>query len=169
MRVGLLVVFLTLSTVATAVLVGVALTSRGRPAPQKIVQPKGYALRRIWFTALGALVVLAFAVSIPFFPYTSLGVPATRHFSVVAQQYAFTVPQTVPAAVPVVFDVTSRDVNHGFGIYAPDGTIVGQVQAMPNYVNHLRVTFQRPGLYMIRCLEYCGIVHPFMRNQFEVK
>ncbi len=169
MRVGLLVAFLTLSAAATAILVGIALTSRGRTARQEIVQPKGYALRRIWFTVLGALVVLAFAASIPFFPYASLGVPAARHFSVVAQQYAFTVPQTVPAGVPVVFDVTSRDVNHGFGIYAPDGTIVGQVQAMPNYVNHLRLTFQRPGLYTVRCLEYCGVVHAFMRNQFEVK
>src|SRR5699024_10171580 len=32
---------------------------------------------------------------------------------------------------PVEFDVTSRDVNHGFGIYNEDMEIIAQTQAMP--------------------------------------
>jgi hypothetical protein len=33
-------------------------------------------------------------------------------------------------------DVTSADVKHGFGIYDPHATLLGQVQAMPNRLLH---------------------------------
>ncbi len=69
----------------------------------------------------------------------------------------------------IIFDVTSADVNHGFGIYDPQGTLLGQVQAMPNYTNHLPFYFSRIGRYTIRCLEYCGIGHPAMLAVFRVQ
>lgn len=72
------------------------------------------------------------------------------------------VPLVVPAQKLVEFAVTSKDVNHGFGIYDPDGHLIAQTQAMPGYVNHLRVRFNRPGLYHVLCLEYCGVAHPVM-------
>ena len=50
---------------------------------------------------------------------------------------------TVPAGTMVEFRVTTLDVNHGFSLYAPDGHLVAQTQAMPGYVNRLRVTFDR--------------------------
>ncbi len=170
MRTGLLVTFLVLSAGAVAILVGIALTSRGPAAAQQVVQPRGYALQRIWFGVLGVAVVLAFVISLPFFPYADpASLRGARHFDVTAMQYSFAVPPVVPAGVPVVFDVTSRDVNHGFGIYDPSDVLIAQVQAMPHYVNHLRLTLTRRGRYTIRCLEYCGIVHPFMRAEFDVE
>lgn len=75
----------------------------------------------------------------------------------------------VTAGVPVEFHVTSEDVNHGFGIYDPDLRLVAQVQAMPGYQNVLRHTFERPGIYQILCLEYCGLAHHDMvEPEFEV-
>lgn len=69
---------------------------------------------------------------------------------------------------PVEFNVTSTDVNHGFGIYDETGRLVAQVQAMPGYVNRLTYVFDAPGTYRILCLEYCGLVHHDMTTELAV-
>jgi cytochrome c oxidase subunit 2 len=69
---------------------------------------------------------------------------------------------------PVEFRVTSEDVNHGFAIYAPDGRIAIQTQAMPGFDNKILYTFTTPGKYMVRCLEYCGLGHAPMVTEFDV-
>ena len=76
---------------------------------------------------------------------------------------------TVPAGTIVEFRVTTLDVNHGFSLYAPDGHLVAQTQAMPGYVNRLRVTFDQPGTYTVLCLEFCGMSHHRMRGVVEVQ
>ncbi len=140
------------------------------PLAQEVVTSRGYALRRYWFWLVFAVAVASFALTVPYFPYPRAGASANaKHFSVVAQQYDFAVSGVIPRDVPVIFDVTSKDVNHGFGIYGPNGAIVGQVQAMPGYVNHLPMTFTVAGHYTIRCLEYCGIAHAAMQGGFEVR
>lgn len=77
-------------------------------------------------------------------------------------------PATVKAGSPVEFRVTSADVNHGFAIYAPDGRIVTQTQAMPGFTNKLLYTFNQPGTYTVQCLEYCGLGHAPMRTTLTV-
>ncbi|MHB8146443.1 MAG: cupredoxin domain-containing protein [Vulcanimicrobiaceae bacterium] len=140
------------------------------PIPQSEVTAAGYAIRRYWFWFTLIVAVVVFAVTIPYFPYqTAQAGENARHYSVVAQQYSFSMPSTVPLNTPIVFDVTSKDVNHGFGIYSPDGRIFSQVQAMPDYINHLALTFTVPGHYTVRCLEYCGIAHAAMQGGFDVK
>ena len=69
---------------------------------------------------------------------------------------------------PVVFRVTSADVNHGFGIYDLDLKLVAQAQAMPGYTNTLLHTFERAGTYRVLCMEYCGIVHHNMIAEIKV-
>lgn len=69
----------------------------------------------------------------------------------------------------VEFQVTSDDVNHGFGIYNEKGNLLGQVQAMPNYVNNLLISFNEPGVYQVLCMEYCGVGHHVMQAFFRVK
>ena len=78
-------------------------------------------------------------------------------------------PQEVPVGRPITFKVTGDDVNHGFGVYDPDGTILFQTQAMPGYVNQVRYTFTKPGQYRVLCMEYCGLVHHDMIDKIEVK
>ena len=77
-------------------------------------------------------------------------------------------PTTVKAGSVVEFRVTSDDVNHGFAIYAPDGLIVTQTQAMPGYTNKLLHTFKEPGTYTVQCLEYCGLGHAPMKTTLQV-
>lgn len=69
----------------------------------------------------------------------------------------------------VEFRVTSSDVNHGFGLYNPEGIIIAQVQAMPGYENRLRVRFEKPGNYTILCMEYCGAAHSYMSGKISVR
>ncbi|MFO7602662.1 MAG: cytochrome c oxidase subunit II [Gammaproteobacteria bacterium] len=66
------------------------------------------------------------------------------------------------AGEAVTFQVSSKDVNHGFGIYDAEMTLLGQIQAMPGYTNSLHYTFDHPGEYKILCMEFCGLAHHSM-------
>lgn len=154
-----------------AIFAYVALSSASSTLEQSVVQSIWYRIRTGWFWLLLSVLVIAFFVTTPFFPYASgRALGQAKHITVVARQYAFQdLPHTIPYDTPIVFDVTSADVNHGFGIFDPRGQLIAQVQAMPGYVNHLRVTFTERGKYMVRCMEYCGIDHYLMRASFEVR
>jgi cytochrome c oxidase subunit II len=76
---------------------------------------------------------------------------------------------TIRAGDLVEFQVTAKDVNHGFAIYRDKHTLVAQTQAMPGYVNKLRVRFIEPGDYEVLCLEYCGVAHHGMRAVIKVR
>lgn len=162
--------FLLIAACVIALMVAIAQTARLAPIPQSAVEQRGYAIRRWWFRAVLAAIALALAITIPMFPYPKAAATAIHaSYRVTAQQYGFVMPPNIRAGERVDFAVTSSDVNHGFGIYDPQGRLVAQVQAMPHYVNHLQVAFTQRGTYTVRCLEYCGIGHAYMRSQFEVK
>lgn len=94
---------------------------------------------------------------------------ASQVVNVVGRQWSWTLSQTTfKIGAPIEFRVTSDDVNHGFAIYAPDGRIAIQTQAMPGYLNKLLYTFRTPGTYKIRCLEYCGVGHDVMTADIRV-
>jgi cytochrome c oxidase subunit II len=59
-------------------------------------------------------------------------------------------------------------VNHGFGIYAPDGELLGSVQAIPGFHNRLDLTLDEPGSYFVGCLEFCGVGHHRMNRRLRV-
>jgi cytochrome c oxidase subunit 2 len=159
-----LVVFFVLGIAWTIAWGWTLLRSGGPPGSFDAVYAAGGIVRRQLFYALAAVFIVVFIVSFRWFPYRGfaearLGRPATR-IAVTARMWQWTISRPeVPAGVPVEFDVTSVDVNHGFGIYDSSGRIVAQVQAMPGYTNHLVVRFPAPGQYLVRCLEFCGIPH----------
>ncbi|MCC6202958.1 MAG: hypothetical protein IT494_08125 [Gammaproteobacteria bacterium] len=132
-----------------------------------------------------ALVVIVLGFTLPRSPYASNGA-TDRLVYATALQFAFVYssePVTsredlgkvetitdleVPAGSTVEFRVTSLDVNHNFAIYDEAGVLVAQVQAMPGYVNRLRVKIDEPGRYTVLCLEYCGLAHHVMSSAFIV-
>jgi cytochrome c oxidase subunit 2 len=133
------------------------------------VQAIGYWLRRWWLALLVVVGVCVVGVSLIDLPYAS---GAARGRTVVrvrgGQFYWLLSPAQVPAGTRVRFDVTSVDVNHGFGLYDPNGHLIGSVQAMPGYHNRLDLTLTEPGTYPIRCLELCGLNHSTMQAAFTV-
>lgn len=94
---------------------------------------------------------------------------AKQTVDVVGHQWFWDIkPATIQTGSVVEFRVTSADVNHDFAIYAPDGRIVTQTQAMPGYTNKLLYTFVQSGTYTVQCLEYCGVGHAPMRSALRV-
>ena len=139
-------IFLLVAVLAVAIMVGFANYRVHDELAANIVTARGYAIRRYWFWFLTSGAIIIFVLTIPYFPYPHARADRiAKHYPVLAQQYSFTMPAEIPLNTPIVFDVTSRDVNHGFGIYGPDGQVLSQVQAMPDYVNHLPMTFTVPG------------------------
>ncbi len=128
-------------------------------------------LRRWLFAALLVTFVGGSYATLRHFPvapqHTALDIQQV--VEVVGQQWSWQInPGTIRAGSPVEFRVTSTDVNHGFAIYAPDGRIATQTQAMPGFINKLVYTFTQPGTYTVMCLEYCGVGHAPMTAEINV-
>lgn len=79
---------------------------------------------------------------------------------------------TVKAGDTVKFIAHSLDVNHGFAILSssnPMDSPLIQMQVVPGYENIVYYTFDKPGVYTIRCFEYCGWNHPYMISQITIQ
>jgi cytochrome c oxidase subunit II len=131
-------------------------------------QVEGYRSGLFWgLVVLG--VVVAVATLRPW-PYDVSAADDAVTVMATGSQWSWEIaPQEVPVGRPIIFKVTSNDVNHGFGVYDPEGTMVFQTQAMPGYVNQVRYTFTHAGKYRVLCMEYCGLVHHNMIDEIEVK
>jgi heme/copper-type cytochrome/quinol oxidase subunit 2 len=75
---------------------------------------------------------------------------------------------TLYADAPTLLILTSQDVAHLLGVYAPDGTLLFTVNAMPGETTNTRVDFPAPGAYSLRCLRHCGIGHHLMTASLTV-
>ncbi len=166
------VTFCILATIWTGIWGWVLFSSR-RPSSYPQIETSASTLRKRLFYLASGVVIAAFLVSIYWFPYAFirggvLGASAVK-VNVLAEQWSWTFSQNkFRTDVPVEFDVTSKDVNHDFGLYNPEGHLVGQVQAMPGYTNHLIFTFREPGTFTVRCLELCGTPHFLMQSKITV-
>ncbi len=135
------------------------------------VYPNPYLLRRILLLSLIGLGVVITAMTVPPPPYTAQNQPPqdAQEIDVVGAMWYWQLSRAqVQSGRPVLFNVTSADVNHGLGIYDQDLRLLTQTQAMPGYVNKLAYTFEQPGIYRLMCLEYCGLAHHAMIGQLEV-
>ena len=144
-------------------------TQAGTEVGEQRVHDVGYWMRRRWLALLVAIGVLVVGISLFDLPYAG-GNPARREVvKVTGVQFVWVLsPDRVRAGTPVRFDVTSADVNHGFGLYDPHGHLIGSVQAMPGFHNKLDLTLNEAGVYRILCFELCGVNHSTMQNTFTV-
>lgn len=76
---------------------------------------------------------------------------------------------SLPVNKKIKFILTSDDVTHSFSIYNNQAVLLTQTQAIPQYTNELYYIFRQKGDYTILCLEYCGLVHPFMTGIIHVE
>jgi cytochrome c oxidase subunit 2 len=133
------------------------------------VHQVGYWLRKRWLALLLVIGVSVVGISLLDLPYAGGSVAGQTMVKVTGGQFFWSLqPSSVPVGTRVRFDVSSVDVNHGFGLYDPSGHLIGSVQAMPGYDNRLDLTLREAGTYQIRCLEYCGLNHSTMQGQFRV-
>lgn len=163
----LLIVFVLIAVILVAIFAAIALNSR-KDVPTEEVVKKGYAIRRWWLVALVVLLVTQVAISLAFMPFRTDG-SADVVVKVDGYQFNWNIDKPrVPAGSLTQFDVTSSDVTHGIGLYNPAGELLASVQAMPGYTNSFEVALDKPGKYLVACLEYCGLGHHKMLRQIEV-
>jgi cytochrome c oxidase subunit 2 len=177
------VLFLGINAIVIGVFVWVAQSTRRE---HELNTKSAYLLRQRFFLILSSALLIALLPTWPNMPYPKADARPDRIVYVVGKQFAFGIsnqpirtdeqweaatystPVQVPAGALVEFRVTSFDVNHGFGVYSPEGQLLGQTQAMPGYVNVLLLRLTLPGTYRVYCLELCGMGHDRMRGVFEV-
>ncbi len=164
------VIFLVLTLGVVAVMIAVARHAHGPALTYAEVTKPGYVIRRYWLMVVVFTAAAAVAASLLGLPYPgNVGTAQAMNVQAVGYQYVWQISRTsFTAGQKVNFAVTSGDVNHGFGLYDPHGVLIAQVQAMPDYTNHLVVTFSAPGTYIVRCLEYCGMSHDVMEIPLTV-
>ena len=161
-------------SVAAAVILGLAFLWVARSATKAAdyapIQAGANRARQLLFAAGLVVLALVSAVTLSRLPYPPAEGPGSAQIvTVTGLQWAWQLSTSeVAAGRTVEFQVTSGDVNHGFGIYDEQMRLLAQVQAMPGYTNRLRYRFIRPGHYTILCLEYCGMVHHFMKTDLTV-
>ncbi len=162
------VVFAVLAVLLATAFVVIGLQA-GSDVSAERVHDIGYWLRKRWLAVLTVIGVVVIGISLLDLPYASGGNAGRTVVKVTGGQFFWSLqPDRVASGTPLRFDVTSVDVNHGFGLYDPRGRLVGEVQAMPGYHNKLDLTLHRAGTYAIRCLEFCGLNHATMEGTFVV-
>jgi cytochrome c oxidase subunit II len=181
---GVFSVFLVLALVIGFVFAYVGLSTK---TARQVDYGAANRVRQRFFIVLTGALVVVLALTLPRMPYPAETQKPDRIVYVAGKQYAFALSETPIETVPdgdeasysqsvevplgslVEFRVGTLDVNHGFSVYSPEGGLIAQTQAMPGYVNRLRVHFERPGTYTVLCLEYCGMGHHRMRGVVDVK
>lgn len=156
--------------VLAAIFVWVISRSRDQ-AEYAPIQNSGYLWRKRLFIALVITGVPLMGATLMNLPYAASASVAEDALHVEAKGYQWYWEISASQAQvgqPVVFHVTSADVNHGFGIYDESMRLVAQTQAMPGYTNELVFVFSNPGTYQILCLEFCGVAHHQMKAEFTV-
>ncbi|HKT10829.1 MAG TPA: hypothetical protein VJW77_03275 [Terriglobia bacterium] len=175
--------FVAINLAVFGVFVWVALSTRWPHEPDEGAVRR---LRRWFFGVVTGTLLLALLLTLPRAPYPKHDRKPDRIVYAVGMQYSWSLsdqpinspeqwreesyapPVEIPAGSLVEFQVTSFDVNHGFGVYSPSGELLGDVRAMPGYFNCLRLRFTKPGTYRVLCLELCGMGHHRMWGEFDV-
>lgn len=151
-------------------------STRGRGVDD--VDTPGHARRETaWLIVMIVALFALLMATIFFVPYGETAGAGKQIVRVVGVQYAWAQvePSDVVVDRPVEFWLESEGingepaVNHGLGVYDPDGTLLFQAQVIPGQVQKVVHTFTEPGTYEILCLEYCGAKHHEMRSFFEVR
>jgi cytochrome c oxidase subunit 2 len=135
---------------------------------------------RNWLYFLIAMVLLGNLVTLsPLIPSTNYGFwtqsTPVMTITIQVEDYHFIMPEqpiVLPLGQVVEFVVISHDVTYGFGVFRKDGTMVFQMQVVPEpYKNTLKWVFDQAGFYDVRSTEYSGPMNPFMfvANAIEVE
>lgn len=84
---------------------------------------------------------------------------ADKTFEIAIQNHEFHLPSEkllIDCNDKVLFDVTSKDLTYGFGLFRQDHSMLFQMQVVPGHRNDVLWKFQKPGVYTIRSTEYSG-------------
>lgn len=163
-------IYLGLVAIGIVVFAVVFLSTRQKARDKRINVAAWKRRENGWLAIVGIGLTLVVAATIFKVPWRADAHPDRQVVQVDGVQFGFTFSDAVyTVGRQVEFVLTASDVNHAFAIFDPDGTFVAQAQMMPEWTQRLRVTFDEPGTYTVRCFEYCGLRHHEMVGTFQVE
>jgi cytochrome c oxidase subunit II len=159
--------YLVATALATLFVVVIAGAARGE---RKIEVRRLSEREKTWLIAASLLLTALLLATIFFTPYGRSAGPDAQIVNVKAVQFAWVMPETtIHAGRQVEFRLTSGDVNHNFAVYTMSWKLLFQVQVVPGRTQAYVYTFERPGMYRVACLEFCGLGHHLMQARFAVR
>ena len=122
---------------------------------------------KLFFAFAGLLVVVGVSLHLVTYstiPWASLDLnpgntQIDKTFEITVADHEFTLPQDrlqIDCGDVVKFDVISRDLTYGFGLFRKDNSMVFQMQVLPGHPNDILWRFEKNGVYSIRSTEYSG-------------
>lgn len=150
--------------------------SPGRPTSDGPAIHGNARLLGVWLAVSFALVTVLYVVGFNGLAELEAAAPSSAlHVKVTAQQWIFNYTYSdysldsstlyLPVNQPVEFKVTSEDVQHSFWI--PELGV--KADAVPGEVNTFVTTPDKIGNYTVRCMELCGVLHPYMNTPVVVE
>ncbi len=150
-----------------------------------VVNPKGkprIVKASTFYTYVGALITVGVAIHIVTFnkiPWVEIdfkrdSLKAAQVVNITIQKHEFQLPSPkieLKCNEYVLFDVVSKDVTYGFGIFRQNNSMVTQMQVLPGSKNDLMWKFGKNGVYHLRSTEYSGPkgAKMYIKDVFEVK
>lgn len=121
----------------------------------------------LFYSFVGLLVVLGVSLhivtynTIPWAPMdlNRAEIKPDKVFNISVENHKFLLPSEklmINTMDKVLFDVTSKDLTYGFGVFREDNSMVFQMQVVPGHRNDILWMFDKPGKYTIRSTEYSG-------------
>ena len=150
--------------------------TRGRPTENGARILGNTRLVAWWLVISFVLVTVLYVIGFDGLAEIEAAAPASAlHVHVTAQQWVFDYTYSdynvssstlyLPVNQPVEFKVTSEDVQHSFWI--PEMGV--KADAVPSQINTFVVTPNKVGNFTVRCMELCGVLHPYMNTNVVVE
>ena len=150
-----------------------------------VVNPEGkprIGKASTFYTYVGALITVGVAIHIVTFnkiPWVEIdfkrdSLKATQVVNIEIEKHEFKLPSPkieIKCNEYVMFDVVSKDITYGFGIFRQNNSMVTQMQVVPGSKNDLMWKFGKNGVYHLRSTEYSGPkgAKMYIKDVFEVK
>jgi len=147
-----------------------------RSGKSNIVKPALFYSFVAFLTILG---VSLHIITYNTIPWTSMDLnrgdyTPDKTFEITVEDHEFILPSDkllIDCDELVLFDVESKDLTYGFGLFREDNSMLFQMQVVPGHRNDILWIFEEPGIYTIRSTEYSGPKGVFMieKNVVEVR
>jgi len=145
------------------------------PKASRSPNKKAAGVEGMWMTVVVALFLAVNIISIQYIPAVSTAQAVQsgqdiQNVDVTAVSWSYEISdREFEVGNPVRFSAKSTDTQHGFAVYHPNGNVLFTMMLVPGMsASSLVYTFQDPGTYKVRCLEYCGLAHHAMSDELIV-
>ncbi len=121
----------------------------------------------LFYSFAGLLIVLGVSLhivtynTIPWVPMdiNRAEIKPDKVFDITVENHRFLLPaekMIIKKGEKALFDVVSKDLTYGFGLFRADNSMVFQMQVVPGHRNDILWQFDETGVYTIRSTEYSG-------------